>query len=140
MCCQELIDLIPNLKDEFIQDRLMLDLALLDNKIAGAVVGYADPIGTSKNLNPTAQIAAIFVSPSFRKQGVASALIKHILQRMQELHFVTVLVELYKTNSTGLKFFDAVGFKEIKEKRGKKILQYSIWDDFGIIDEPIVDD
>ncbi|HMF33369.1 MAG TPA: N-acetyltransferase [Candidatus Lokiarchaeia archaeon] len=140
LCCKEALDLLPNFKEDFSQDKFIVYLALVDNRVAGAVVGFADPIGTSKNLKPTAQIAAIFVNSSFRNQGIGKTLIEHFLGRMQERHFVTVRVEIYKTYSSGLKFFEAAGFKEIQAKRGKKILQYSIWDDFGIIDESLVEE
>ena len=140
LCCKKFLDLIPDFKTKFKKNELQVYLVFQQNELGGSIVSFIDPISSSKNFKPISQIIFIFVNPTFRGKGLGKALLKYYIEKMREQNIAVVRIELFKTNSAGLKFFEKMGFKELAEKKGKKILQFSIWDDFGIVDDSLIEE
>ncbi len=140
LCCKEFLDLIPDFARRFQKKELMVFLIFQQGELGGSIVSFIDPISTSKNFKPISQIIFIFVNPTFRGRGLGKALLKDYIERMREQNIAAVRIELFKTNSAGIKFFEKAGFKLVLEKQGRKILQFSIWDDFGIVDESLIEE
>ena len=140
ICCQDYLDLIPNFREDFCQKKNFVFLALLEAEIVGALAAFIDPINTSKNLRPIVQMVFLFVNPPFRNQRVGNSLIIHFLREMQSRNFAAVRIELFKINSSGMRFLQDSGFRDIFEKRGRKVMQISLWDNYGIIDENITEE
>ncbi len=140
MCCKEYIDLIPDFNNKFQNKELQVFLIFHQNDMGGSLVAFRDPISTSKNFKTIAQIIFIFINPTFRGKGLGKALLNYYIDRMREQNIAAIRIELFKTNSAGIKFFEKAGFKQVLEKQGRKILQFSIWDDFGIVDESLIEE
>ncbi len=140
MCCKEYIDLIPDFNKKFQNKELKVFLIFQQSEMGGSLVAIMDPISTSKNFKTIAQIIFIFINPTFRGKGLGKALLNYYIDRMREQNIAAVRIELFKANSAGIRFFEKAGFKQVMEKAGRKILQYSIWDDFGIVDESLIEE
>ncbi len=140
MCCKPFLDLIPDFTNKFQKKELLVFLVFQQNELGGSIVSFIDPISSSKNFKTISQIIFIFINPTFRGKGLGKALLNYYIERMREQNIAAVRIELFKTNSAGIKFFERAGFKQVSEKKGKKILQFSIWDDFGIVDESLIEE
>lgn len=140
LCCKDYLDLIPDFNNKFQNKEFKVFLIFQQNELGGSLVAFIDPISTSKNFKTIAQIIFIFINPTFRGKGLGKALLNYYIERMREQNIAAVRIELFKTNSGGIKFFEKAGFRHISEKHGRKILQFSIWDDFGIVDESLIEE
>ncbi len=140
MCCKEFLDLIPDFTSRFHKKELIVFLVFQHNELGGSIVSFIDPISTSKNFKTISQIIFIFINPTFRGNGLGKALLNYYIERMRVQNIAAARIELFKTNSAGIKFFEKAGFKQVSERQGKKILQFSIWDDFGIVDESLIEE
>lgn len=140
LCCKEVLDLIPDFNELFQKKKLVVFLVFHQNEMGGSIVSFIDPISTSKNFKPIARIISIFVNPSFRRKGLGKALLHYYIERMKDQNIAAVCIELHKIKSAGIKFFEDFGFKQVSEELGRKIFQFSIWDDFGIVDDTLIDE
>lgn len=65
-------------------------VAIVDDEIAGTAALKAESVSTHKHLRPW--LAALLVSPEFRRRGIAECLIAAIENKAQELGFHSIYV------------------------------------------------
>src|SRR5665648_995001 len=75
-------------------------------EISGTIAGYMCTSMEQK----TGEIESIAVDPAFQRQGVASALMDYTLREMQASGITTVDLQVRKTNTGGIRFWQNVGF------------------------------
>jgi [ribosomal protein S18]-alanine N-acetyltransferase len=85
-------------------------VAVIDNRIAGDVI--------SRIVEGKAELASMATHPSYRRRGVAFALLKESIKRVKDYGIGYIEIEVRKTNFNGLSFWEEMGFTSIGEKPG----------------------
>lgn len=75
----------------------------------GKVVGYV--IGVLR-WGATGHILAIAIDPPYQRQGIASALIEHIIDRLRARGAKLVRLEVRKSNAGAQQFYSKLGFRQ----------------------------
>ena len=75
-------------------------------EVSGTIAGYMCTSVEQK----TGEIESIAVDRAFRRQGVASALMDYTLREMQASGITTVVLQVRKTNTGGIRFWQNAGF------------------------------
>lgn len=97
-------------RDEMMEKRLSESFIFVA-EIEGKVVGFAN--FTPVNSEGQSELSAIYVYQNFQGVGIGSALLQQGIKELENLKEVYINVE--KENSIGKTFYDAKGFKTIKE-------------------------
>lgn len=121
-------DLDSVLKIEFLcfgqgaysEDLLRLYLALspktlLMAEMGGAVVGYV--IGLTKRWGE-GHVLSLAVHPDYRRRGVATALMKELLERFKSEGARAARLEVQVSNKAAINLYRKLGFKTISVARG----------------------
>jgi [ribosomal protein S18]-alanine N-acetyltransferase len=85
-------------------------VAEIGGRVAGDVI--------SRIVKGKAELASMATHPDFRRQGVASALFKETIQRVKRYGIGHIDIEVRKTNFSGLRFWEEMGFTVIGVKLG----------------------
>lgn len=114
------VDIIPdNIQDSFLKsaysdemmgirlNQTLILVAEIDNK----VVGFAN--FTPVNDKGESELSAIYLYPDCHGKGIGTALLEEGIKELENVKEVYIDVE--KENSIGLTFYEAKGFKKIKE-------------------------
>lgn len=64
------------------------------------------------------EIENVVVDPRYRHQGIATQLIRHIVQRAQAVHATSVLLEVRESNLAARQLYRKVGFIESGRRPG----------------------
>jgi len=96
--------------DEMMEERLSESFIFVAEK-EGKVVGFAN--FTPVNSEGQSELSAIYVYQNFQGVGIGSALLQQGIKELENLKEVYINVE--KENPIGKTFYDAKGFKTIKE-------------------------
>lgn len=96
--------------DEMMEKRLSGSFIFVAEK-GDKVVGFAN--FTSVNSEGQSELSAIYLYQDFQGEGIGSALLQRGIKELENLKEVYIDVE--KENSIGKSFYDAKGFKTIKE-------------------------
>ncbi len=80
-------------------------VAEVDGKLAGYVIG-------ALRWGETGHILAIGVDPTYRKQGIASALMEQVMNRLRGKGAKLARLEARKSNVEAQQFYRRLGFKE----------------------------
>ena len=97
------------LKDELSSPNSKFFVAKLDNKI----IGFA---GIKTILDET-NIMNIAVSKNYRRQGIATLLLKYIIEFCKENNILTITLEVNEKNLAALSLYQKVGFKECGKRK-----------------------
>lgn len=90
------------------------DPHLLDARMVVCVDGKAAGCGAWKKIDAeTAEIKRIFVSPAFRRKGVASALISALEQDAAAHGYARAILETARTTDDSAALYHKLGFREI---------------------------
>lgn len=65
-----------------------------------------------------AHLLNITVLPGFRRCGIGSALLNHLIRRTREMKLGKILLEVRPSNVHGRRLYDRHGFRLIGERRG----------------------
>jgi ribosomal-protein-alanine N-acetyltransferase len=85
-------------------------VAVIDGRIAGDVI--------SRIVEGRAELASMATHPSFRRRGVAEALLAETVRRIKARGIPQIDIEVRKTNFIGLSFWKKMGFEVIGEQPG----------------------
>lgn len=87
---------------------------LLDARMVAYMDGKAAGCGAWKKIDAeTAEIKRIFVSPAFRRQGIASALIGALEQDAAAHGYTRAILETARTTDDSAALYHKLGFREI---------------------------
>lgn len=75
----------------------------------GKVVGYV--IGVLR-WGATGHILAIAIDPPYQRQGIASALMEHVIDRLRARGAKLVRLEVRKSNAGAQQFYSKLGFRQ----------------------------
>ena len=90
------------------------DPHLLNARMAAYIDGKAAGCGAWKKIDAeTAEIKRIFVSPDFRRQGVASALISALEQDVAAHGYIRAILETARTTDDSAALYHKLGYREI---------------------------
>ncbi len=85
-------------------------VAVIDGRIAGDVI--------SRIVEGRAELASMATHPSFRRRGVAEALLAETVRRIKARGIPQIDIEVRKTNFIGLSFWKKMGFEVVGEQPG----------------------
>lgn len=102
-----------------------------DEKFVGCVIGNL--INRKKSIKKTTkqkrsrvlveemylEIFFLHVNEEFRRMGIATRLINHVVQQCEKAHNVTIKtlrLHCLSINENGIRFYEKLGFEKIKEK------------------------
>ncbi len=80
-------------------------VAETDGKVVGYVIG-------ALRWGETGHVLAIGIDPTYRRQQVGSALVKHVMDRLRAEGAKHVRLEVRKSNTEAQQFYLKLGFKE----------------------------
>jgi len=83
-------------------------VAEVDGKIVGYLIGVL-------RWGTTGHILAIATDPSYQKQGIASALMENIIDRLRSKKAKLVRLEVRKSNVAAQQFYLKLGFRQLEE-------------------------
>ena len=63
-------------------------------------------------------ISNVAVSPDYRRQGIASALIEALLRRAEELRLSFVTLEVRESNAPAIALYETFGFAPVGRRKG----------------------
>ena len=81
--------------------------------IEGEMQGY---IGVHVNA-PTADIATLFTVPSYRRKGVATALLKHAMNILKNMNIERVILDVSTTNHAASQMYQKLGFTPVATRK-----------------------
>ena len=81
-----------------------------DGEVAGYVVCYV--------VYDEAAIANVAVSPKYRRQGIAEAIISELQRRVRQRDCLTVTLEVRVSNTPAISLYEKLGFKTVGTRRG----------------------
>jgi len=85
-------------------------VALIDGRVAGDMI--------SRILEDKAELASMATHPTYRRRGVGAALLKETIQRVKAYGIAQIDLEVRKTNFSGQRFWEEMGFEVIGEQPG----------------------
>ena len=85
-------------------------VAVIDGRVAGDVI--------SRIVEGRAELASMATHPSYRRRGVAEALLAETVKRIKARGIPQIDIEVRKTNFIGLSFWKKMGFEVIGEQSG----------------------
>lgn len=85
-------------------------VAIIDGRVAGDVI--------SRIVERKAELASMATHPSYRRRGVAEALLAETVRRVKARGINQIDLEVRKTNFSGLRFWEQMGFVVIAEQPG----------------------
>ena len=95
-------------------DRDLLLVALIDDRVIGSVMGGYD--------GHRGWIYSLAVSPSHRRQGIASALMRTIEKKLKERGCLKVNLQVVASNAKVALLYEGLGYKvEERISMGKKL-------------------
>ncbi|WWC67571.1 uncharacterized protein I206_101481 [Kwoniella pini CBS 10737] len=74
-----------------------------------------DEISFKKNLNKQVHLSRFYLLPSSQGSGLALILFEEILKICKNLKYTTMELDVLSTNYRGIRFYEKMGFKKIKE-------------------------
>jgi len=83
-------------------------VAVIDGRVAGDVI--------SRIVDGRAELASMATHPSYRRRGVAEALLAETVRRINARGIPQIDIEVRKTNFIGLSFWKKMGFEKIGEQ------------------------
>lgn len=105
---QDRIDKMQNyLKDDFVPSTFIYKH---NGELAGSAAIVENDMSTHKELSPW--MASVFVEPSFRKRGIGSALVRHVMQQAKEQGIST----LYLFTPDQAPLYESLGWSTLFEE------------------------
>ena len=108
-------------EDYWSPDELTKDVTSKDGSIYVAVAligderaGYAD----MRIVAGEAQIYNIAIAPEFRRQGIGEALLKHMIEKSEELGLENITLEVREGNEAAMSLYEKLGFKKVGSRKG----------------------
>lgn len=105
--------------EDFALQRRLIIARAANNALAGYVVFG----GTA----PQARIFQTYVSPDFRRIGLARALVNEVVQRSENEAFLSIRVEVASDLLEANEFYKNCGFRKVREKAGGVSRNRTIW-------------
>ena len=90
--------------------------AIIDNKIAGLIAGYIN-----NELTKEAFISLVYVDKKYRRQNIASNLMRAFIDKTKEKKFKIISLECNKTNTNALSFYQKFNFQIINNTHPIKL-------------------
>lgn len=108
-------------EDYWSPDELTKDVTSKDGSIYVAVAligeeraGYAD----MRIVADEAQIYNIATAPEFRRRGIGEALLRHMIEKSEELGLGTITLEVRSGNEAAMSLYEKMGFKKVGSRKG----------------------
>lgn len=108
-------------EDYWSPDELTKDVTCSDGSIYVAVAesggekaGYAD----MRIVAGEAQIYNIAIAPEFRRQGIGEALLRHMVDKSEELGLDVITLEVRSGNEAAMALYEKMGFKAVGSRKG----------------------
>ena len=79
----------------------------------GAVIGYVG----SQTVPDEADMMNLAVSPAARRQGVASALVRELVTRLQSKGVISLTLEVRASNGPAVRLYDGFGFMQVGRRK-----------------------
>ena len=79
-------------------------------KVGGRIAGYALACAEKRN----AEIASLAVDPDHRRQGVAVALMRHLLRKLSAIGIRRVELTVRTGNVAGAQLYRSLGFRRVR--------------------------
>lgn len=99
---------LKSFKDEFLNPNSILKVA----EINGEVVGYI----VLRKILDEAELLSIAVKPEMRKKGIATELIRSVLDELKN-SVKTCFLEVRVSNNEAINFYEKIGFKKVGLRR-----------------------
>lgn len=95
--------------NEIFKPRSLPKAALIGEKLVGYICG--------NYLLDEGHILNVTVHPDFRKQGIASQLVDHMLGLLKKEGCLTIFLEVRQSNEAALRMYEKAGFTEIAKRK-----------------------
>jgi GNAT superfamily N-acetyltransferase len=101
------------LADRLRDGKLLAYLAFWDGRPVGLAV--VSEVPASLRLAVAWQLRDLYVDPGWRRRGVASRLIDHVLEEAKKSGAIRVSLQTERANHSALRLYRAHGFEPVKE-------------------------
>ena len=95
-------------------------------ELDGAIAGYAYVVAPAKDgdlQGEVAELVAMYVDPARWRQGVGTALMADVLERLGQGGYTDVVLWVFKENRAARKFYERHGFKRDRSERFHPLAQ-----------------
>jgi ribosomal protein S18 acetylase RimI-like enzyme len=93
-----------------------------DKSVVGLIAFYANDFETS-----VAYLSIIFVNQEYQGHGIAKNMIKMMFDKLKELNFIEILLEVHQENASAINMYENIGFTPIKSNGEFIIMEKSVY-------------
>ena len=139
---QDLIELIRDFKINLKKDKYFILTAFHNNLLIGVLVAKKriHKVDSLEMLVPKVRLYLIYVNKQYRNLNIGKKLLGEFVDLQKKRGSASIYVKLPQKYKQGIKFFMKNQFQRVDIVKSKIILEYHLWEDYGITNCEIIDD
>jgi GNAT superfamily N-acetyltransferase len=141
LCAKEFIDLIDDFKINFLKKKYLILTAYYNDLLVGILISDVKvrKINSYDKIVPKVRLYLLYVNPNFRGKQIGKKLLDNYLKIQKKRGIAVIYIKLPQKYKKGIIFFRKSKFDQIEIQNNKIILEYNLWNDYGITDLDIID-
>lgn len=142
LCAQGFLEFLDDFQTKFLKNKFFILTAYYDNILAGMLVSEqkTHKVESIENLIPTIYIYLLYVNPKYRRKHIAKTLLESFISIQKKRGVASICIKLPQKYKSGIKFFQHYEFHLVALINNNFILEYKIWDDYGVSDCQLIGD
>ena len=139
---QDLIELIRDFKINLREDKYFILTAFHNDILIGVLVAEKNVhrVDSLDMLVPKVRLYLIHVNIHYRNLNVGKKLLDYFLDLHKRRGSASIYIKLPQKYKQGISFFIRNKFQRVAIVKSKIILEYHLWEDYGITNCEIIDD
>ncbi|MFX1411251.1 MAG: GNAT family N-acetyltransferase, partial [Promethearchaeota archaeon] len=135
LCAKEFIDFIDNFKTKFLNKEFFVLTAYLNEILVGILVAEdkSKKVDSLEKIVPIMRLYLLFVNPNFRNKNIGENLLKEFLNIQKGKGIAYIYIRIPQIHKEGIKYLRKNNFQQVGKKAKKIILEFKLWNDFGIM-------